>query len=676
MAAPLSTSPWEKLGSLKYLVYSPFFVQAVGQWMLVGSILESWGFHILLLCALRGLVHQLWTSFCIIPCLSLRRRIILRGADFEQIDREWNWGFVIATIFHVICSEPLYYVLHRIMHGDHLFKRYHSRHHSSPVPQPFTAEHATFLEHLLLIPIIAIPVVVPSLMGNGSIALVYGYVLGFDFLRCMVHSNIEVFSHRIFEAFPVLRFLLVTPTYYNLHHADTTSNFCLFMPLFDILGNTLNSNSWDLQKKISLNAGKNPRVPDLVFLIHPVDVSATLHGPFMFRSFASIPYSIKWFIYPLWPAAFSLVLMGWAWAKPFIACFYELRGKLQHTWVIPRIGYQYFLPSESKGINRLIERAILDADRLGVKVMALASLNKINMLEWLVVARIKVQLLHSELGLNTRHRITCCTWVVVDHVNVKWNEQLNGGGALFVERHPNLRVRIVHGNTLTAAALLNGIPENVREVFLTGATSKLGRAIALYLCRRRVRVLYQRSCALFISTFVVVSVFGHDTLNLQMFTLSGERFRKIQAQAPVDCQKYLVQVTRYEAAKNCKTWIVGKWMTPREQDLAPTGTHFHQFAVPPISEFRHDCIYAGYAAMRLPEDVQGFGYCEYMLERGVIYACHAGGLVHALEGWTHHEVGAIDVDQIDVVWKAALKHGLRPTTKSYTQQPSVLLDKS
>ncbi|GAB2215644.1 hypothetical protein Droror1_Dr00020035 [Drosera rotundifolia] len=52
------------------------------------------------------------------------------------------------------------------------------------------------------------------------------------------------------------------------------------------------------------------------------------------------------------------------------------------------------------------------------------------------------------------------------------------------------------------------------------------------------------------------------------------------------------------------------WMTPREQDLAPTGTHVHQFAVPPISEFRHDCIYVGHVSMRLPEDVQGFGYCE------------------------------------------------------------------
>jgi nucleoside-diphosphate-sugar epimerase len=29
----------------------------------------------------------------------------------------------------------------------------------------------------------------------------------------------------------------------------------------------------------------------------------------------------------------------------------------------------------------------------------------------------------------------------------------------------------------------------MREVFLTGATSKLGRAITLYLCRKKIRVL-------------------------------------------------------------------------------------------------------------------------------------------------------------------------------------------
>ena len=69
------------------------------------------------------------------------------------------------------------------------------------------------------------------------------------------------------------------------------------------------------------------------------------------------------------------------------------------------------------------------------------------------------------------------------------NEALNGGGTLFVNKHPDLRVRVVHGNTLTAAVILNDLPKDVEEVFLTGATSKLGRAIALYLCRKRVRVL-------------------------------------------------------------------------------------------------------------------------------------------------------------------------------------------
>ena len=38
--------------------------------------------------------------------------------------------------------------------------------------------------------------------------------------------------------------------YLSLHHSEKDSNFCLFMPLFDLLGGTLNSKSWELQKEI------------------------------------------------------------------------------------------------------------------------------------------------------------------------------------------------------------------------------------------------------------------------------------------------------------------------------------------------------------------------------------------------------------------------------------------
>lgn len=61
---------------------------------------------------------------------------------------------------------------------------------------------------------------------------------------------------------------------------------------------------------------------------------------------------------------------------------------------------------------------------------------------------------------------------------------------------------------------------------------------------------------------------------------------------------------------------------------------------------------------------------QYTMLRGVVHACHAGGVVHCLEGWSHHEVGAIDVDRIDVVWRAAMKHGFTPVWAHSSFSPS------
>ncbi|XP_020578577.1 protein ECERIFERUM 3-like isoform X2 [Phalaenopsis equestris] len=619
MAAPLSSWPWENLGSFKYLLYGPLVAKVISSKVWEGGKAEEvWCLHLLILFALRALIFQLWWTFSSMLFLTRKRRIIKDGVDFKQIDKEWDWdnffipqafmsalafylfpslrmlpvwepkGLLIALVLHVGLSEPLFYFAHRAFHSGLLFNHYHSLHHSSPVPSTFTAGHGTPAEFMVMSLVMGLPLIGASLMGAGSVGLFYVYVLLFDFLRCMGHSNVEVFPSGFFEAFPVLRYLIYTPTYHSIHHIEKNSNYCLFMPLFDALGGTINTKSWSLQKEIS--SGMNNRVPDFVFLAHPVDAVSSMHVSFAFRSFSSMPFRILPFIPVLWPGALLIMLLMWACSKTFLLSFYNLNGRLHQYWVVPRHGFQYFLPFAKKGINDQIERAILRADRMGVKVISLAALNK--------------------------------------------KEALNGGGTLFVNKHPNLKVRVVHGNTLTAAVILNEIPKDVKEVFLTGATSKLGRAIALYLCRRKVQVM--------------------------MLTLSTERFQSIQKEAREDCQQYLVQVTKYQAAKNCKTWIVGKWITFSEQRFAPKGTHFHQFVVPPIIGFRRDCTYGKLAAMKLPMDVQGLGMCEYTLDRGVVHACHAGGVVHFLEGWTHHEVGAIDVDRIDIVWNAALKHGLRP----------------
>lgn len=110
-----------------------------------------------------------------------------------------------------------------------------------------------------------------------------------------------------------------------------------------------------------------------------------------------------------------------------------------------------------------------------------------------------------------------------------------------------------------------------------------------------------------------------------------------------------------------QTWIVGKWTWAKDQQWAPPGTHFHQFVVPPISPLRTDCTYGMLAGMLLPASaIKGMRTCEMNMQRHSVHACHAGGLIHALEGWAHHEVGYIDVQRIDIVWDAAMRHGFSP----------------
>jgi len=143
-------------------------------------------------------------------------------------------GLAIAVLVHASATEPLAYAAHRAFHGGRLYSRYHSLHHSTRVPQPFTAGLATPLEHMVLAALMALPLAVACAAGCGSVALAFAYVLGFDFLRAMGHCNVEVIPSSLFQAFPVLRYLIYTPTYVLLIGSHTTpgSRFFPYSPEF------------------------------------------------------------------------------------------------------------------------------------------------------------------------------------------------------------------------------------------------------------------------------------------------------------------------------------------------------------------------------------------------------------------------------------------------------------
>ncbi|CAM6108701.1 unnamed protein product [Calypogeia fissa] len=563
---PLYEWPWSRLGNFKYLLYVPFVVKATHANVFGGYDRDNWCLHMLLLTVLRYLHGQMWMSLSRMHHVIEKYQVQQKPINFEQVDREKTWedylifhailatavhaylpgfnnfplwdskGIVFVLLLHAGPTEFAYYWLHRALHHHYLFTRYHSHHHASFVTEPVSGTVHPFLEHVSYSAVFAVPQVGAWALGGGSIGMIYFYSLGFDFMNAVGHCNWEFFPPWVFSIFPPLKYLVYTPTYHSLHHSQVHTNFALFMPLYDYLGGTVDKNSDSLYQTVRKDR------TDKIF------------------------------------------------GKAFTVDKYKLDKLSMQTWVMPRLGFQYFLKFEKPRINKLIEEAILRADAKGAQVIVLGALNK--------------------------------------------NEDLNGGGVLFVKKCPNLRIRVVHGNTLTTAVILDKLPRDVSEIFLTGATSKLGRAIALYLCRRQVRVL--------------------------MLTSSKERFETILNEAPAEFQRFLVQVTKYQDGKDCKTWVMGKWAFAKDQKWAPAGTHFHQFVVPPISELRKDCTYGELAGMRLPKAVKGLRSCENTMPRGCVHACHAGGLVHALEGWKHHEVGAINVDQIDITWKVALKDGFLP----------------
>lgn len=614
---PLFNWPWRWMGGCKYMIMAPFLAKAVHAHYYGSHDADSWSFHMVLLAFLRLVQGHVWMSVSRWPQLTQAFKIQRKGINFDQVDRERYWddyiilqalvitaihkwlprsgglpvvhwgGMLLTLLLHVGPVELLYYVGHRCIHGSSLFASYHSHHHASITTEPSTATVHTFAESLAFALLFSLPIVGTWLVGGASIAMLYAYWMAVDFLNCLGHCNFEFVPVWLLRTFPALKYLVHTPSYHSVHHAKARSNFCLFMPIYDHMGGTVDATVDAVHKQARKGFHEEP---DFVFLGHGVNFQCTFHLPFVLPYLCIHPFEAHWLTFIAMVCCLPIYFVCWCLCPVIHVGRKYLRGFKLDTWVVPRFGLNYFIPFESTSINRMIEGAILEADRRGVKVLALGALNK--------------------------------------------NESLNGGGKLFLQRNPDLKVRLVHGNTLTAAIILRELPDDVAEIFLTGSTSKLGRAISIYLALKGVRVL--------------------------MLTPSSERFEAIRAELPEEKRHLLVQVTKYSEASQCKSWVIGKSMNFWEQYHAPAGTHFHQFVVPPVDEIRRDCSYGKLAAMRLPNDIENMYSAELALPRQHVYACHAGGLVHMMEGWNYHEVGMIDVTRIDPTWDAAMRLGFRP----------------
>lgn len=219
------------------------------------------------------------------------------------------------------------------------------------------------------------------------------------------------------------------------------------------------------------------------------------------------------------------------------------------------------------------------------------------------------------------------------------NEQLTRGGEWIVEKlGDKLTSWLVHGDTLTAAAVLKKIDEVIRKyhfnspVFMTGATSKIGRAIALKLAENQIPV--------------------------KMYTRSKERFAEIVDEAG-EFGRFLDRATSLKEGADCQLWLTGK-SSPAGKKLLraiPKGSVVINFSVPnPLGENNHQpkpgilAIEGGLLAYGKNVTDIRFNMRNKPEET---YACHGGVAVHAYRGWQFHEVGQVELPMLKETWQAA-----------------------
>nr|XP_016480376.1 PREDICTED: protein ECERIFERUM 1-like isoform X1 [Nicotiana tabacum] len=605
----LTDWPWKHLGSFKYVILAPWIAHSF--YCLATKEQEERDSTNLLIVPflLSRMVHnQLWISFSRYRTAKGNNRIVDKGIEFDQVDRESNWddqiilngillyvfntmtsaatnlplwkseGVIMSIFLHAGPVEFLYYWLHRALHHHYLYSRYHSHHHSSIVTEPITSVIHPFAEHISYFLLFGIPTLSTVFTGTASLASLFGYITYIDLMNNMGHCNFEFIPKWIFSIFPPLKYLMYTPSFHSLHHTQFRTNYSLFMPFYDYIYGTLDKSTDSLYEK-SLKRQEDST--DVVHLTHLTTPESIYHLRLGFSSLASMPQNKKWYIWFMWPVTLWTMITNCIYGRTFILERNNLEKFKFQSWSIPRYNLQYLLNWQSQAINSLIEDAILQAEEKGTKVLSLGLLNQ--------------------------------------------GEELNRNGEIYIERHPKIKIKVVDGSSLAVAVVLNSIPTGTTKVLLRGNLTKVAISIASSLCQRGIQV---------------ATMYKSDYEKLKLAT---------------SCQGNFVLSKTFDQ----KIWVVGDGLTVEEQMKAAKGTLFFPFSQLPPKKARHDCFYHHPPAMLAPSSLQNLHACENWLPRRAMSAPRVAGIVHALEGWDVHECGDKMID-IDKIWEASLKHGFKP----------------
>jgi sterol desaturase/sphingolipid hydroxylase (fatty acid hydroxylase superfamily) len=533
-------------------------------------------------------------------------QIIFPSLFFTTSMSELSTCLFEILLGHVLIVEPLYYTIHRWLHVPTQMKAMHGFHHLSISTLPTTALVQNAYEHVIYVCTFAPAFLVPFLIQGRQHWLAIGiYLFAVDLANGWGHTNIRL-RHWIFHSLKSpLTYLFYSPEFHQGHHSYFQANYALFMPIWDIIFGTYR----EYRMKDVPMLPKTQQ--DFVFVGHVGMLGQLLTVPEV--CFYNIYDDFKRTWLPTKHEFFVLHLVSIVF-RVFNLFYYSARFCVANEHVarliaLTRTPYDYMQPKSYDGINReIVELIRLQYDKYGTRLFGLGNLNKM--------------------------------------------QQLNNSGkdiVRMVEEDPYLadkKIRIWTGDTMTVASVYHQIADipKLASFFYIGAGGKVGRAVCELLVKNMPHIK--------IRIFSLNHFFDHPNI-----TYSTD----------------LSEMADY------KVVLVGKilsrdWYNKALKDKVEVKTRYILDYTVPVIPIE--------AMQKRPENIQHVrvgllktspnnpflkGHYDIFMghDENHIVPCHFGCLMNMINERETHEVGCIDVDAVEKLWKMALARGFRNVDIAY-----------
>mmetsp|Transcript_6173 Transcript_6173/g.8004 ORF Transcript_6173/g.8004 Transcript_6173/m.8004 type:complete len:650 (-) Transcript_6173:309-2258(-) len=352
-----------------------------------------------------------------------------------------------AFLAHIFVVEPLYYAAHRWLHVPTQMKAMHGFHHLSINTLPSTSLVQNFHEHFLYVATFGPAFFLPYLLfGRQHWVAVGGYLVAFDVINSFGHSNIRIRSWLFTSKYSPLTYLFYTPEVHLGHHAYFNKNFCLFMPLWDIMLGTYR----EYRKKDVQLLPKNQQ--DFVFIGHNGGLGHLLTIPELSVYNMYDNYVRTWLPLSTEILVMHVIASITRLLAPFYYCprYCVANEYIGRIVCLSRSPYDYMKSSRYNDVNKDIVKLIKkEHQKKGTRKFGLGNLNKM--------------------------------------------KQLNDGGieiAKMVKEDEYLKdknIRVWTGDTLTVASVYHIIADmpELQSFYYIGAGGKVGTAVCEMLVKSK-----------------------------------------------------------------------------------------------------------------------------------------------------------------------------------------------